>query len=352
MTEKETPELSSEKPGETKKFALADFKINSLSSAETVRAESLNETSQNDLPKARVEEITNDEYAERMKNPVFRALAEPTLPAPSKENRAHLQMQSPTRLHFYWSLKANPFQTLENIFGARSKNYVLVVKLTNETSGGEEMFPIDAEGSWWSDVDAESVYRAEIGFYSARRPFVRLMFSNRIETPRKNPSPRAAAAADWSVSSNAFAEVLDASGFSQDAFEVALAGDDFMFAETATKTAFAQMFGETESFNNNSSEMRFALLALASGYTPENLRGQISHSLFVRLQRDAANLTAERARAALLENFDFFADEMTETEFLSPTVFGASFINFPRASKRRFAPRFAALSSFNFKANA
>lgn len=338
-------------------FDLENFKLNPLSSSDAIARESVlraseelkDENINDELGKKLVEALSESDA--RVESPIFKALAEPILPAPAKENRARLQMQSPTRLHFYWSFKRNPFETLRRIFGgAQARNYTLIVKLLNETSGREEIFPVDAEGSWWFDADADSSYLAEIGFHNARAPFVRLMSSNKVETPRKNPSPRAAQTADWSVSADDFAVVLDASGFAQDAFEVALAGDDFEFAETATQTAFAQMFGETDGdvFNNNSSEMRFALLALAAGYAPENLRGQISHSLFVRLQTNHANLTAEKARVVLQENFGVFAsDENTEIESLAPTVFGASLINFPRLLKRRLLPKFAPLSSFN-----
>ncbi len=135
-------------------------------------------------------------------------------------------MQSPTRLNFYWSVKTNPFKTLNRAFGGKTGSYTLVVKLVNQKTGREEISPVEAEGSWWFDVDADSVYRAEIGFYAPNRPFVRVMFSNTVETPRKNPSPRRDYSADFAVSANQFAKVLDVSGFPQDAFEVALAGDD------------------------------------------------------------------------------------------------------------------------------
>lgn len=364
MGEKDKKKSFSEKgnaAAKTKEFTLDDFKINSISSAATVKiqgaagetANAKDENAADALPKTSAEAPSNDENLRRMENPVFRELAEPTLPELQRENRARLQMQSPTRLHFYWSFKINPFETARRVFGANANDYTLVVKLVNETSKREEIFPVETEGSSWFDADADSSYRVETGFYNAHRPFVRLMFSNRVETPRKNPSPHLAAPADWATSADNFAEVLDYSGFSHDAFEVALAGDDFAFAETATKTAFAQMFGETENdvFNDNSSEMRFALLALAAGYAPENLRGQISHSLFLRLQTNAANLNAEKALAALEENFGVFADENTKIEFPAPTVFGASLVNFPRSSKRGFPLKFAPVSSFNFRAN-
>ncbi len=88
------------------------------------------------------------------------------------------------------------------------------------------------------------------------------------------------------------------------------------------------------------------LLAQASGYTLENLREQIGASLFAFLQENAEKLSAENALASLQENFAVFSDEIEE-EFLLPTIFGASLINFPRTSKKkRFLPKFVPVSSF------
>ncbi|MCA1638342.1 MAG: DUF4912 domain-containing protein, partial [Acidobacteria bacterium] len=279
-------------------------------------------------------------------NPIFKELSEPKLPELPKENRARLLMQSPTRLNFYWSLKNNPIQTLKRIFSGQTQNYTFVVKLVNQTTNREEIMPIEAEGSSWFDVDAEATYRAEIGFYAPNRPFVRVMFSNTVATPRKNPSPLRDYSPLFIVSANQFAEVLDVSGFQQDAFEVALAGDDIKFTEDATENAFYQFIGKQENdfTQNNSSEIRFALLALASGIVLENLRGQISKNLFLKLQENVEKLSAEKALSALQENFGVFSDEMTE-EFFTPTVFGTSLINFPRVSRKKFVPKFAPLSS-------
>ncbi len=370
MSEKDTEKTLSETAAEdsekdlvnTRKLTLDEFKINSISSAEMIEKQTLAEVgnqndkdvfpAKGDLQLTPLDDASSNSETDdltRIENPIFRELAEPKLPELAKENRARLQMQSPTRLNFYWSVKDNPFQTLHRIFGRNTQNYTLVVKLLNQINNREEIFPVEPKGSWWFDVDADSVYRAEIGFYAPHRPFVRLMFSNTVETPRRNPSPHQASAAGWTVSADSFAQVLDASGFTQDAFEVALAGDDFEAAELSTQAAFAHFFGETENdfTRNNSSEMRFALLALASGYALENLRGQISSNLFAKLQKNSENLSAEKAFAALQENFDVFAIETEEKEFLSPTVFGASLINFPRVSKRTFIPKFSPVSSFN-----
>ncbi len=337
-----------------KEFAPAEFKINPLSSAETIEKEFAAAIEKFGSQSSDIIQKNGEkEDSAKLENPVFRELAEPKLPALKRENRARLQMQSPSRLHFYWSVKENPFQTLHGIFGGAAKNYTLVVKLLDLKTNREEISPIEAEGAWWFNVDADSTYRAEIGFYSSNRPFVRLMFSNSVETPRRNPSPRPAADADWAVSADSFAEVLDNSGFTQDAFEVALAGDDAELAESSTRAAFANFFGDAEKdfAADDSSEMRFALLALASGYALEHLREQVSPALFAKLQETKENLSAEKALAALRENFNVFIDENADEETFAPAVFGASSINFPRRSKRFFKrnalPKLSPVSSFN-----
>ncbi|HMS09272.1 MAG TPA: DUF4912 domain-containing protein, partial [Pyrinomonadaceae bacterium] len=134
--------------------------------------------------------------AEEM-SPVFKLLARPSLPRLESENRARLQMQSPNRLHFYWSVRSNPFQTLNRALGAATSNYTLVVRLVDLRRESEELHRIDPEGNWWFNVDADSQYRAEVGFYAPNRPFVRVLYSNTIETPRKSPSRRTAAEAEW-----------------------------------------------------------------------------------------------------------------------------------------------------------
>jgi len=339
-----------------KEYALEDFKLNPISSLDAIKANTTFDEIEADIlslnhaPQVLSAAKITGEAAE-IEDPIFKELSAPELPELRRENRARLQMQSPTKIHFYWSIKTNPFQTLSRVFGGHT-NYQLVAKLVNQTNDREEIFPVEAEGSAWFDTDADSTYQAELGFYAVNRPFVRLMFSNQIETPRRNPSPRHDYSEHFAVSAQEFAEVLDVSGFQQDAFEVALAGDDIESANEATQTAFSQIIGspQIDSGENESSEIRFVLLALASGYTVENLRGHISRSLFAVLQEKGDELNAEKALAALQENFGVFtADEIIEEESFAATVFGASLINFPRFSKRRVLPKFSPVSSLAAK---
>lgn len=327
----------------TKEFVLEDFDLNPVSSAETVKTDEwamLRDTETEEvLPEPETPEILAvAEDTEEEVDPIFAELAAPVLPDLEKENRARLQMQSPNRLYFYWSIKNNPFQTLQKVFGGDT-NYQLVAKLINQSNDREEMHAVDAEGNWWFNVESDTEYRAEIGFYAPNRPYFRVMFSNTIETPRKSPSPRAATDADWAVSAATFAEVLDISGFARDAFEVALAGDDAENAEFATENAFRQLVGEgAKSFS--AEEVRYALLALASGISLEELRGQISESLFSVLQENIDKLSAENALAALKEHFDIFDEEFfEEEEELGAAVYGASLVNFPSKRRKRTTPK-------------
>lgn len=329
-------------------FSLEEFELNPISSAENIKS-TITSDANSDEEAITTESKIVEADAEESEDPIFKELSAPTLPEKSRENRARLQMQSPNRVHFYWSFKENPLKILSRIFGV-STNYQLVAKLQNQTNNREELFPIDTEGAAWFDVDAGSSYRVEVGFYHVSRPFVRVLFSNALQTPRKSPSPRQDYSEYFAVSADQFAKVLNVSGYRQDAYEVALAGDDIEFADRATETAFAQIFDseKTDFDANQSSEMRFVLLALASGYALEDLRTHVSPSLFGFLQDRAAELNAEKALTALQENFGVGTEEFDEEaeESFGAAVFGLSSVNFPRNLKRRTQlPKFSPISS-------
>jgi hypothetical protein len=271
-------------------------------------------------------------------SPAFKELREMNLPTLARENRARLQLQTPTRIYFYWSLKNNPWQILHRVFGDDRGSYTLVLKLINQTRDIEEIHPVDAEGNWWFSVDADSTYRAEIGFYAPNRPYFRALYSNTLRTPRKSPSPRVATDADWMVNAETFAQVLDASGFKQDAYEVAIAGDDLVVSEQATRDAFVGLLGNVSFEGFTVEELRHALFALASGVPIEELRWKVSASLFALLEANLHRLSTEAAVGALREHFDIGEDEVLEEEQLS-AVYGSSLVHFPKMLKRRRIPR-------------
>ncbi len=283
-------------------------------------------------------------------SPAFKALAAPTLPELPRENRARLMMQTPTQLYFYWSVRENPYHLLRKAFGDDLGSYTLVLKLNDLRRNVEEIHHAEAEGNWWFEVEPDGRYEAEIGFYAPNRPYFRVVYSNTVETPRRSPSRHAATGSDWKVTANKFAEVLDVAGFSQDAFDVAMAGDDHEAAEDATHTAFARFIGKGDHDLSNiaAEDIRYALTALASGLKIAELRSRISPSLFAILQANAENITAANATSALNEYFDIDESEFTEQQYGS-AVHGASLVNFPRTrTARRSASKFAPLSSHSF----
>ena len=299
------------------------------------------------------------------KSPAFIELAQPKLPQLAQENRAYLQIQSPNRIFFYWSVKNDSFETLHRALGNRAENYGLAGKLVNLSNNTEQVFPVEASGNWWFNVEPNSEYRAEIGFYTPNRPFIRLIFSNTLETPRSAPSPNTDYSEYFAVTPNQFAEVLDSAGFSQDAFDVYVAGDYPEFADEATQMAFTQLAGnENVDYSGISLyELRYVLFALASGVSLADLRQTISRTLFDFIA-DLANenpdaLSESKIISALEEFFGFspFLEEGAEEFTLSP-VFGASIVNFPKdlrnwkisfsPSKRRLIDsRLSPLSSHN-----
>lgn len=299
-------------------------------------------------------------------SPVFKELAEPKLPALREENRAFLQIQSPTRVFFYWSLKQDSYNTLRRALGNRADDYFLAIRLTNLGTKQEEIHRVESKGSWWfNHIESDSKYRAEVGFYAPNRPFVRIVFSNTLETPRQRPSSNTAYQPYFAVNADQFAEVLDLAGFSEDAFEVYLQGDEPQIADEATQKAFAQLAGKGQiDFSSISlNELRYVLLALASGVSLFALRDQVAGNLFEFLaalvDENPQALTEEKVILALEEFFGFSPfDEEIEEEFGAPTVFGASLINFPKQLRRKtsgFSPsklkegKISPLSSFSLK---
>lgn len=284
-------------------------------------------------------------------SPAFKTLATPALPELQRENRARLMMQTPTKLYFYWSVRENPYHLLKRAFGDDMGSYTLVLKLTELNSGVEVIHRAEAEGNWWFDVEPNGKYEAEIGFYAPNRPYFRIIYSNTIETPRRSPSTRVAGEIDWRVSASKFAEVLDVAGFTQDAFDVAMAGDDHEASEYATHRAFSHFIGSGHHDLRSiaAEDIRYSLMALAAGLKIEELRTRISPVLFAILQANAEQIAAGSAMNILSEYFDIDETEFTERQHGS-AVYGASLVHFPRTLKaRRIVPKYAPLSSFSLR---
>lgn len=260
-------------------------------------------------------------------------LAVPELPKLNRENRARLQMQTPSRLYFYWSVGEDPWTLLRKAFGGETGSYTLVLKLIELRSGSEQIFNAEAEGNWWFNVEPDGQYRAEIGFYAPNRPYFRVLYSNIVETPRRSPSPRRAADADWTINAGKFSQVLNVAGFSQDALDVAIEGDDLQASSRATRSALGQLAGSNAGIGSFMDEdIRYALLALAEGQKLDDLRWKIESGLFDYLQVNEMNLSEEKAQEALREHFEIEEFSFEKEEY-GPAVFGSSLVNFPRKAR-------------------
>jgi len=238
-----------------------------------------------------------------------------------------LMMQSPTRLYFYWSINGQSFHALQKTVGGNASDYRLALRLLDLTNDTEELHAIEPDGSWRFNVLPDNEYRAEIGFYSASRPFVRILFSNTIATPRKSPSPHSASEARWAVTTHKFAEVLEASGFEEDAIEV--------IRETAhedLKSLFAAHVGveEGELSAFEDSELARARAMLAGGTPIEQIKCKIAAGLYAMLQSHLSKLTP----SAINDNTGM-STLLDETEFETFTAVGGSLVNFPR---RKYKP--------------
>ena len=293
-------------------------------------------------------EISRESVAtsQPVRSPAFKALSEFELAPLARENRARLLIQAPNRIFFYWSTSSDPFQLLNRAFAGKAGNYTLVLKLADLKRGTEEITPVESEGSSWFNVEADGEYQAELGLYSKSGPYIRVIYSNIVQTPRKSPSPHRAKTAEWHVSANTFSKALDASGFKTDAFDVAIAGDDPHAADALTRAAFGEFLDANvvEFSDIPSEELRYSLLALASNIPLESLRWKIGARLFALLQDQADTLSAEHALSALKDRFDvepagFFAEDTADA------VHGASLINFPKRLRYRPLRDFKTVSS-------
>lgn len=265
------------------------------------------------------------------------------LPELPSQNIAKLYLQSPNRIFLYWSVAGNPYETLQKAFGNRAGNYQLVTKLVNLQTNAESLAPADFNGNWWYNVRSNTAYRIDLGFYAQNRPFIRLLSSNVVRTPRSAPSSRTDTAADWIVSTKQFAQVLTVSGYSHDVLGIVFGGDEAteigaLSAENST-LAVANHFASVAPDEINLAELRWLLISLAAGAPFTALQNRLSKATLHWIEQVlAANpeaLEPENVRSVLAAIFgsefvEMFTDQNTfGWQRLAPVAVGASAIHFP-----------------------
>lgn len=265
------------------------------------------------------------------------------LPEAYQVDRIRLLAQSPRKLYLYWEFARNPFETLRRAFGAQAARYTLVVRLISIETAEVSWHEAAPSRSQWFNVQPDETYRAELGFFAQGRAFIRLFSSNVVRTPRAGVARTTAETAEFRVSAEEFARVLDEAGYASDALEVSLEAADIATHDEATR-AIAEMLGGahfTAMSEGDLAELRSLLAALALGINPEELTGMLSPTLsewFVTVQREhsetlRAAYVLEILRSTLgiqtsLIGFDDF-DEAAMRR-VARFVVGASEVNMPR----------------------
>ena len=237
-------------------------------------------------PMETVAETAVEVKAVKEVSPLFKKLSEPKLPELPSDDRARLQLQSPNKLFFYWSSRKDPYANLQRLFGERFRGYDLSVRLINLKDDSVRVMPADKSGTTWFDVGADTSYRAELGFFSQNRPFIRVMYSNTVQTPRPSPSRRLASDADFAVRTQQFADVLNAAGFAHENVAQDFAFADKLLADTRAREIAARMTDEKEETLADISllELRWVLVSLASYAPLDELKRSVSPALVAWLE--------------------------------------------------------------------
>lgn len=267
-----------------------------------------------EVEKTKAEE-TPAKKAEPVRSRAFKTLSDPLLPELPSDDRARLQLQSPNRLFFYWSSRKNPYDNLQRLFGDRFRGYDLSVRLINLKDDSVRIMPAAKAGTTWFDVSSDASYRAELGFFSQNKPFIRVMYSNVIQTPRPSPSRRLASDEDFAVRTTQFADVLTAAGFAHE--NVA---QDFAFADKLVADAHARDIASrlTEKKEEETTrgidlaELRWVLVSLAAYVPLDELKAAVSPELVAWLEE----LIAENPNALRPENVSSELERSLGEEFV------------------------------------
>jgi hypothetical protein len=248
------------------------------------------------------------------RSPIFKKLADPQLPELPSDDRARLQLQSPNRVFFYWSSRKNPYDNLQRLFGERFRGYDLAIRLINMKDDSVRVMPADKSGTTWFDVASDASYRAELGFFSQNRPFIRVMYSNTIQTPRSSPSRRLASDSDFAVRTQQFADVLNAAGFAHENVAQDFAFADKLVADARAKEIAARLTRKkNETFKGISlAELRWVLVSLAAYIPLEELKLSVSEELVAWLEE----LEAKNPDALKPDNVSAELQETLGEEFV------------------------------------
>lgn len=135
------------------------------------------------------------------------------LPALEARDAIQLFAQSPAHLFLHWSHAADPFAALRDAFADAASHYRLTVRLSNLTDAAEHLFDASPARAQWLPALPGRDYRADLGFHADGLPFVTLLSSAAVTTPRAAVSPDADAAPEFRITYEDFARLLEQTGY-------------------------------------------------------------------------------------------------------------------------------------------
>lgn len=204
------------------------------------------------------------------------------LPLAYARDQIRLVAQSPYKLFLHWNLARDPRVALRRLT-TDTRAYHLAVRLVDTETMTETLYEAFETRTQWFDVRADTSYRADVGFAAATLPFIRLIKSNTVQTPRAGVAREVAASAQFKVDAAEFVDLLDESGYVSDAVEVAIEAADAETHGAVTTLIASRVFNQTDDAltfaEAELSELRTLLTALAFGADLRALQAQLSPAL-------------------------------------------------------------------------
>jgi hypothetical protein len=118
-------------------------------------------------------------------------------------------VQDPFHLFVYWQLKDNPFDRLRRIFSdGEVETFHTALKLIDEGAQIAVYFDAAFAREYWFDVFPGRTYRIELGLRSPRYGYIKLLSSQRAETPRDTVSDQAAPEPEYQIAPDDYLHVL------------------------------------------------------------------------------------------------------------------------------------------------
>lgn len=141
------------------------------------------------------------------------------LPAPGARDAIQLFAQSPEHLFLHWNHAAEPSAALREAFADAAAHYRLAVRLSDLTGATGHLFEASPERAQWLPALPGRDYRADVGFHADGLPFVTLLSSATVRTPRAAVSPEADPAPEFRITYEDFVLLLGHTGYPLDALQ-------------------------------------------------------------------------------------------------------------------------------------